>query len=304
MTYISFLDGGVGQEINSRSSANKSHPLWSIQVMRDEPEIVLEVHKDFLKAGARTISINSYTATPTRLNRANELHRFDEIHKTAIHLAQEAIRQCDLPRDTISIAGCLPPLAASYVAEVALDYEASLQEYHAIIEAEKDGVDLFLAETLSNITEAKAAADALSAHGLDSHLSLTLSDNCDNRLRSGEPLEQAIDELGAIGLASLSVNCSFPEAIDNAMPILGKSGIRCGGYANGFTSIEGLKPGTTVDNLSARTDLSPQGYAEHVDKWINAGATIIGGCCEITPTYIAYLRLHLEDKGHILQKLS
>ena len=304
MADISFLDGGVGQEINSRSSASQSHPLWSIQVMTDEPEIVLEVHKDFLKAGARTISINSYTATPTRLTRANEFHRFEEIHKTAIQLAQEAIRQCNIPRDEISIAGCLPPLAASYVASVALDYDASLQEYHAIIEAEKDGVDVFLAETLSNITEAKAAADALRSHELACHLSLTLSDNCDNRLRSGEPLEQAIDELGAIGLASLSVNCSFPEALDKAMPVLGKSGIRCGGYANGFTSIEGLKPGTTVDNLTARTDLSMKRYADHVDKWIDAGATIIGGCCEITPAYIAYLKSHLEDGGHILQKLA
>ena len=271
--------------------------------MIDEPELVIEVHKDFLKAGARTISVNSYTASPTRLKRANEFHHFDEIHKTAIHLAQEAISQCDLPRDEISIAGCLPPLVASYVAEVALDYEASLEEYHAIIEAEKDGVDIFLAETLSNITEAKTAAHALRSHGLDCHLSLTLSDKCDNRLRSGEPLETAIDELGPIGLASLSVNCSFPEALDNAMPILGKSGIRCGGYANGFTSIEGLKPNTTVDNLEARTDLSMQEYAEHVDKWIDAGATIIGGCCEISPAYIAYLKSHLEDNGHILQKL-
>jgi len=304
MAHISFLDGGVGQEINLRSSASKSHPLWSIQVMTDEPEIVLEVHKDFLKAGARTICVNSYTATPTRLNRANEFHRFNEIHKTAIHLAQEAVRQCGLTRDEVSIAGCLPPLSASYVAKVALDYEASLEEYHAIIEVEKDGVDLFLAETLSNITEAKAAADALKSHRLDCHLSLTLSDECDNRLRSGEPLEQAIDELGAIGLTSLNVNCSFPEALDNAMPVLGKSGIRCGGYANGFTSIEGLEPGTTVDNLTARTDLSKERYADHVDKWIDAGATIIGGCCEISPAHIAYLKSRLEDNGHILQKLA
>lgn len=304
MAQISFLDGGLGQEINSRSSASKSHPLWSVQVMTDEPDIVLEVHKDFLKAGARTISINSYTATPTRLKRANEFQRFEEIHQTAIHLAQEAIGQCNIPRDEVSIAGCLPPLAASYVASVALDYEASLDEYLAIIEVEKSGVDVFLVETISNITEAKAAADALKSHGLDCHLSLTLSDKCDNLLRSGETLEQAIDELGAKGLSSLSVNCSFPEAIDKAMPILGQSGIRCGGYANGFTSIEGLKPGTTVDNLTARTDLSMNAYADHVDRWIAAGATIIGGCCEISPAYIAYLKSHLEGKGHILQKLG
>lgn len=304
MAHIAFLDGGLGQEINTRSSADKSHPLWSVKVMADEPDVIVDVHRDFLNAGARTITINSYTATPTRLRRNNEFAHFDAYHKTAIRLAHEAVTQADVVRDEITIAGCLPPLAASFVASAALDYEASLAEFHQIIEAGKAGVDIFMAETLSNITEAKAAAHALKSHHLDCYLSLTLSDKCDNTLRSGEPLEQAIDELGAIGLASLSVNCCFPEALDAAMPVLGKSGIKCGGYANGFTSIEGLAPGTTVDNLSARTDLSMQRYGEHVDKWIDAGATIIGGCCEIGPDYIAYLKSHLERQGHSLTKLG
>ena len=66
MTDIIFLDGGLGQEINKRSFNIKSHPLWSLKVMYDQPEIVLKVHLDFIQAGAKVLSLNNYTATSLR----------------------------------------------------------------------------------------------------------------------------------------------------------------------------------------------------------------------------------------------
>ena len=67
MTDIIFLDGGLGQEIHHRSSNPNAHPLWSLQVMYDEPELVTQVHYDFIKAGSKVLSLNNYTATPQRL---------------------------------------------------------------------------------------------------------------------------------------------------------------------------------------------------------------------------------------------
>ena len=64
MKNISLLDGGIGQEINKRSKRSSSHQLWSVQVMFEEPEIVVSVHKDFILAGSRVITVNNYTATP------------------------------------------------------------------------------------------------------------------------------------------------------------------------------------------------------------------------------------------------
>ena len=88
-----------------------------------------------------------------------------------------------------------------------------------------------------------------------------------------------------------------------AVPVIVQAGLRCGGYANGFTSIEKLAPGTTVDNLQARVDLNPEKYAEHALGWAAAGATIIGGCCEISPQHIATLGEMLVDKGYELDSL-
>ena len=54
MTDIAFLDGGLGQEIHKRSN-NDAHPLWSVKVMFDHPNIVTKVHSDFIQSGARVI---------------------------------------------------------------------------------------------------------------------------------------------------------------------------------------------------------------------------------------------------------
>ena len=306
MTDITFLDGGLGQEINNRSAQDNAHPLWSVKVMFEEPDIVIATHKDFIRAGARVITMNNYTATIPRMTRHGFGNQFYAAHQLAAELVNKAIHQAQTEFDQeidVNIAGCLPPIAASYVASAALNYDDSYNQYSQLIEIQAQHVDVFLAETISNITEAKAALAALKAAGQKCFIGLTLSDDLSNSLRSGESLEAAIDQLGSEGVDGLCVNCSFPEAIDGALPLLAASGLRFGGYANGFTSIEGLAPGTTVDNLEARQDLPPAAYARHALGWAEAGATIIGGCCEISPEHIAYLRNSLCDAGYNPAKL-
>ena len=303
MTSIAFLDGGLGQEIHKRSRQEASHPLWSVKVMHEEPEAVVNAHRDFLAAGAKVISLNNYTATNTRLSRHGFSAKFSETHQLAIRLINRAINESEVARDTINIAGCLPPLFASYVASDVLDYSQSYDEYCQLIDAQANGVDLFLVETLSSIVEAKAAIAALKNKGKQTFIGLTLSDDLSNTLRSGEPLNDAIDSLSRDHIDALLVNCSFPESIDNAMPLLKSSGLRFGGYANGFTSVKTLMPGSTVDKLESRSDLTPEKYAEHVMRWVENGATIIGGCCEIGPKHISYLNHYLSSRGCDLTKL-
>ena len=250
--------------------------------------------------------MNNYTATISRMTRHGFGDQFHAAHQLAAELVNKAIHQAQTEFDQeidVNIAGCLPPIAASYVASAALNYDDSYDQYSQLIEIQAQHVDVFLAETISNITEAKAALAALKAAGQKCFIGLTLSDDLSNSLRSGESLEAAIDQLGSEGVDGLCVNCSFPEAVDAALPLLAASGLRFGGYANGFTSIEGLAPGTTVDNLEARQDLPPAAYARHALGWAEAGATIIGGCCEISPEHIAFLHKSLCDAGYNPAKL-
>ena len=73
-----------------------------------------------------------------------------------------------------------------------------------------------------------------------------------------------------------------------------------GAYANGFTKISDgfLRDAPTVDALEQRQDLSPEAYADFAMDWVAAGATIVGGCCEVGPDHIKELAKRLTDAGH------
>ena len=204
----------------------------------------------------------------------------------------------------MQIAGCLPPLVASYVSDVSMDYAGSLAEFRQIVACQKDTVDLFLIETMSNITEAKAGLDAVKEVGKPAYVALTLADNLSSTLRSGEALADAVAALLPGKPDGLLLNCSIPEAITEAMPHLAGHGVPFGGYANGFTSIDKLRPGGVVDVLEARKDLTPETYANHVEQWIVQGATIVGGCCEVGPGHIRHLADRLAASGHEITNLG
>lgn len=307
MAEIALLDGGLGQEINKRSR-EATHPLWSVKVMFDAPDVVVDVHSDFINAGARVICLNTYAASPTRMERHDMGDRFGEAHATAFRLAKEAVEKSGSPTGPVQIAGCLPPLVASYIANVSKNHADSLVEFRQIVDEQKDNVDLFLIDTMSNIEEASAAIDAVKETGKPAYVGLTLSDDLTVTLRSGESLKDAVSALVAKKPEGIVLNCSIPEAITKAMPILAAgcadTGVRFGGYANGFTSIDKLRPGGVVDVLEARRDLTPESYTDYVMQWIEAGATIVGGCCEVGPDHIRYLAGKLAEAGHTITNLS
>jgi S-methylmethionine-dependent homocysteine/selenocysteine methylase len=112
-------------------------------------------------------------------------------------------------------------------------------------------------------------------------------------LRSGESIVEALEAIKDYPISGLLFNCSFPETITHALPLLQGLSLPYGGYANGFTSVDPLKPGGTVDALSAREDLDETAYTDHIMNWIKQGATIVGGCCEVGPSYIAHIRDHI-----------
>lgn len=293
---IALLDGGLGQEIVKRS-ATAPDPSWTIAVMMDRPDIVRDVHRAYVEAGARVLCANTYTATPTRVRRDAPSHAIEDIHEAALALARDAVTQCGKAHP-VQVAGCLPPLVASYVAGVRLDREASLAEYRTMVALQKDAADLFLIETMSNTVEALAALEAARESGLPSYMGLTVSDDGAPTLRSGESLEGALEQIAAARPDGILLNCSFPESISRCLPLVARTGLRFGAYANAFTTIDGFSPGTTVANLEAREDLTPTTYAEHVLSWIDQGATIVGGCCEVGPEHIAELHEALLRAGH------
>lgn len=292
---ITLLDGGMGQELLKRSSKDIT-PLWSTQVMIDEPDIVRDVHIDYIFAGARVITLNAYTMTPERLARDGQIEDFEKLQVAAINAAISAREAAGIPE--VKIAGCLPPLVASYHAEVTPKYEAMLKSYSKIVAIQAPHVDVFLCETMSSIAEAKAALVAAKESGLPVWVSLTIEDNDQGLLRSGEALLDAVAMLDEFGADAKLLNCSKPEAILASWSKMKSDQGLTGAYGNGFTSVDSLKPGGTVKSMQSRTDLGPAAYAEFAMEWVTNGAGLIGGCCEVGPAHIAELSKRLIENGY------
>ncbi len=293
MTRVVLLDGGMGQELVARSR-HPAHPLWSAFVMLEEPELVRAAHLAFIEAGARVITVNAYSATGPRLARAGLAERFEALQRAACDLAQAARERAGVPG--VRIAGCLPPLVASYRPELTPEDEAALGEYRRIVAAQAPHVDLFLCETMASAREARFAAEAAAEAGKPVWVALTLRDGGEAHLRSGETVAEAARGLLAPPSALLA-NCCHPESVDAALGDLAATGLPWGAFPNGFASVEALVPGGTVAALSRRADLDPEAFAETALRWARAGAAILGGCCEVGPAHIARLAARLGAAG-------
>lgn len=296
---VLLLDGGMGQELIHRSTAQATHH-WSLQVMMDEPHLVTEVHREFCEAGADIACLNTYAVTRARLARGQNLPTLEALLRNAYELAKQGAS--DSGKINTALVAALPPLVASYRAETQLPIAQMIEEYQELIDLQKSRVDGFLAETIPSITEATAVLTAADQAGVRIMLGFTVSDEDGKRLRSGEPLSEALEAIDSYNPLAVVINCSKPEAVSQAMPVLAESRFIYGAFANGFTAIDALEPGGVVDVLQAREDLSPAQYAKFAAEWLEAGATVIGGCCEVGPQHIKALDQLLLSRGH--QKLA
>ena len=285
------LDGGMGQEL-IRHTASTPTSLWSADVMTRHPDAVVDVHRSYIDAGADVITLNSYSATQCRLEQRGRSDEYESLQRAALALAAQARSETGTG-DRVRIAGCLSPYLWSYRPELAPSFDLLVPHYVETVELQVDGVDLFLAETMTSVDEGVAAALAASTSGLPVWVSWTLSDDRSGRLRSGETLDDAMTSLVRRGVevAAVLVNCSLPESIDAALPALrraaAETGARVGAYANGFGAIDAdYSTDSTVDALDLRIDLDPDGYLRWVEGWVAGGASIVGGCCEIGPAHI------------------
>lgn len=292
MKSIVLMDGGMGQELIARSSLPTTS-LWSAQVMMNEPEIVEAVHRAYIDSGAKVLTLNSYSATPERLARDASEDLFEPLQAKAISIAKDAIGDRD-----VQMAGCLPPLFGSYHPEHAPEYERCLLTYRRLVECQKGDVDIFLTETLASVKEIAAAVTAAHESGIPVWCGMTVDDNDGTKLRSGESVEEGIEAAAKAGAVAVGINCSRPEAVAQAVPAMKNSGLAFGGWANGFTNAaEDLAVGGIVDGMRKRVDLGPDAYADHVMAWVDAGATLVGGCCEVGPAHIETLQKRLTAAG-------
>lgn len=289
---LTILDGGMGMEMIHRFG-EPDGAMWSADVLMKHPDLVTDIHLDFIKAGADIITTSNYSVTRPRLTNNQRADEMSTLTETAMTCARHARDKADR---SVRIASSLPPLVASYHPEDALSYAKSKELYAEMCELTGDTADLFLCETMASIDEARGAVDAAAETGKPVICSFVTKPEANQppRLRDGTPLAEAIRTIGDEKVEAWMVNCIPPEFVAPCMSVFATGKKPFGAYANGFSVLpDGWRPKAGSAQLGQREDLDPATYAGFARTWRDLGASVIGGCCNVGPEHIQSLRQSL-----------
>lgn len=298
MAEITLLDGGMGQELIARSGDDPG-PLWATRVMIDHPGMVRDIHADYFAAGASVATTNTYNILHDRLQPVGLDALYHALHLRALAEAHEA--RAEAGRGLI--AGSMGPLGESYRPDLTPDVAVSAPLYAEKARILAPHVDVILLETMSSLGLAEGAVQGAQAAGRPVWLSVSVDDRDGSRLRSGEAVTGLRDLIAAYPVAALLANCSMPEAMAAAMAALSPMGLPFGAYANGFSEISSLPlpDAVAAPDYTHRHDLTPEKYTAFAMRWVEMGASIVGGCCEVGPAHIRHLAAALRAAGHSIR---
>lgn len=293
------LDGAMGTELKRRGIPTPL-PAWSSHALRIDPEAVLAIHLDHVRAGADLITANTFRTTRRALAKAGAGNDAAHLTSLAVRLARKAASDTPPPRcqvlDAVSgipasgfsrpvhVLGSLAPLEDCYSPDLVPDAGTLAREHaeHAARLAEA-GVDAILVETMNTRREAVAAVRAARATGLPVLASFVASSR--GQLFDGEPLASLVPALLDAGIVALLVNCTPVATTGRVVPELRRlaGSTPIGAYANiGFPHPD--------EGWEFAEGTPPAAYARHAAAWIQEGARIVGGCCGTTPEHIAAVR--------------
>ena len=292
------MDGSMGEELADRGFSTRDG-LWSAQALVDYPGEVASLHKEYLTAGAQIITTNTYSTIPSYLDKAGMSHRMRELATLAGYLARAALDESGSREGRI--AGCLPPLDESYRPDLVPPAHEAIPVYRELIDSLASYVDLFLAETMSSIDEAMHVAEALResqsiSRRFEWMVSFTLDDRDGTKLRSGETINTAVDAILVHEPIAVLFNCTTPQSVLSGIECAKKvASCRLGGYPNRFKPVP--EEWTLDDDQEIVRDagLTPESFVGWSNRFVEAGATYLGGCCGIGPSYIDALARHLDD---------
>ncbi|ADV82144.1 bifunctional homocysteine S-methyltransferase/methylenetetrahydrofolate reductase [Terriglobus saanensis] len=247
-----------------------------------EPEMVRELHEEYLMAGAEAIETNTFGATAPRLARYGLAEKVGAINRAAVVIAHRAVRHAKekLAVDAL-VAGSIGPVADAALSEDEVR-NAYREQMAALVEGE--GIDLFAIETVMSLREARLAleAAALAAPGIPSIVMVTVNEV--GQCLDGTEVEEAVRFLEAAGAAAVGCNCSSgPEMILRTIERMrAVTTLPIAGMPNAGVP-------SCVDGRSIYLT-SPEYMASFARKALRAGATIVGGCCGTTPAHIRSMR--------------
>ena len=270
------LDGGLGTRLEERG-ADVSSQLWSARVLADRPELVLDVHREYLAAGADVVIGASYQVTHEGCARAGfDRRATDELLGRSVELARQACDEAGHGWVAASVGpyGAMLGDGSEYRGDLGLGLAQLRAWHHDRLRVLADaGPDVLAIETMPALVEVEAILAELEGLGVPAWITVTPAAG---RMRSGEPLAEALAVAAAgDGVVAVGVNCCPPGDVTGAIAA-----------ARSATDA----PIVVYPNSGERWDAATRTWrgagafpVELVVEWREAGAALIGGCCRTGP---------------------
>jgi len=253
-----------------------------------KPELIKGIHLEYLQAGAEVIETNTFGGNSFRLSKHGCVDRLVEINRRGARLAREAAKSFDA-----LVAGAVGPLGIRIepLGKIALEEarEAFCQQMAALND---EGVDLLILETFVYLEELHQAI--LAAHEVNPKLTVVaqVTIDEDGNCLDGSSPEHYGAQLEAWGADVVGINCSVGPApmLDALERVRAVTSVPLSAQPN--AGMPRAVDGRTIF-LS-----SPEYMASYAEKFVNAGVSLLGGCCGTTPKHIHEMKGRLK-RHHI-----
>lgn len=309
---IVLLDGGTGAELRRRGVTLDRH-AWSGPAALTHRDLLVDIHADYLRAGADVVTTNTFGTSRFVLRAAGLEREFVRINRAAVDAARTA---CGIAGRDAAVAGavsCLPP---GFDVAAYPDPQAERDAYFelATLLAEA-GVDLLVLEMMEDTEHARRACEAVRAVGLPFWIgvSATLVARGDRAPALAAydfpdvPFDDVLDALLDLEPAVVNVMHTPPRAVDAALAAVRA---RWRGFVGAYPELP--EPREAPERLEApepseRSQTSagaparagsapwtPERFAHAARGWIASGARVVGGCCGATPEHIRALAAAID----------
>ena len=293
---VRILDGGMGQELLARGM-DPNGTLWSANalVQTKYHKLLLDTHLDFIKSGAEVIVTNTFTLRKKRLRDNKIEDKFEYLNIKAGEIAKKTKEFFP----NILIAGGLPPQDVTYVQDTRSNNEIR-ENFYDQAKVLNEFIDFFYFDVLSSVKEISLAIEAIKPFKKPYLIGAHISEG--KKLPSNESISDIVDKIDHKNLLGIMLSCVSPENYEQNLNEIKNLGVPFGFKLNAFVTTKNTKTsymtaykkskGNPNEFLGQRKDLTPEKLSEFAKKFKDAGATILGGCCETRPSHInAFSRL-------------
>jgi len=293
------LDGGLGSELDRRGY-DISTPLWSAELLMNNPQVIKDIHRAYLDAGAQCITSASYQASIAGFGamglspeQARELFvKSVDLAKSVVGEFLQQIPDCGyqpLVAASIGPYGAFLADGSEYNGDYGVD-DQDLLKFHRqrLIWLDAASADVLACETIPSLQEARVLRQLLEKVNTPAWISFSCRD--ERYLNDGTRLRQAVALFERLpGVVAIGVNCTAPQYIQS---LIGE--IRSASWTRAIVVYPNSGEHYDADDKVWHGTETPLECAAAARGWYQAGAKIIGGCCRMGPAHVREIATELD----------